>query len=130
MILTTEQIEIVNKELKNHDFDNPWANIRFRKSTTGKGYMLQNVPIELKVRLLAKLFEDGAKVLVPVAEMYQNFTVHFTCDRELAVKLANTFPPPSYEDLIPLSQDGKKILTGKCKERAVFFQTLFFQKQA
>ena len=126
MRLTAEQIQILDKELKNYDFDNPWGNIRFRKATTGKGYVLQEVPVQLKEKLLARLFEDGAKLLNPVVTMYEKFAVHFSCKQELAVKLANTFPPPSYEHLIPLSKDGTKVLTGKCKDRALYFQTLYF----
>ena len=129
MEISTADRNELNHQLKVYSTENLWSNIRLRKSTTGKGYVLHRVDHRLKAVLLASLFEQEARILSPIVTYGDYFAVHFACSHELAVKLANTFPPLKIEELIPISKDGTKILANHQKAKAKNFQTLMYNNR-
>ena len=117
--LDKSDLEYVNKTLSERT-DKAYENIRFRKSTTGKGYVLQRINASIKDKVFARLFELRCRTLSPIHfdEKTEEYSIHISCTNQTALKLANTFPPDKLENIIGISKDGTKILSG-ARERRV-----------
>lgn len=92
--------------------DAVWATIRFRRARDKKGWALLGVPQPVYPLIALRLFELRAR-LISRHETDDFVSLLFEAPPQLAAKLASVFPAPPGCEVLKISENCDRILSGK-----------------